>query len=119
VEKPGTLIIVCRRMAFLLLLFFWNCHQNPKTKSDMTTQKSVKGIMLDQAGSPVEDAIVMLTGNSGSSPDIAGSSNEKGEFYLDNLKLPGTYAIQINRNGTLMTKTITLSESDTVFTVRL
>jgi len=85
----------------------------------MTTQKPVKGIMLDQAGNPVEDAIVMLTEGSGSSPDIAGSSNEKGEFYLDNLKLPGTYAIQINRNGTLITKTINLSESDTVFTVRL
>ena len=44
----------------------------------MTTQKPVKGIMLDQAGNPVEDAIVMLTEGPGSSPDIAGSSNEKG-----------------------------------------
>lgn len=85
----------------------------------MSTQKSVKGIMYDQGGKPVEDAIVMLTDGSGSRPDIASSSNEKGEFYLDNIALPGTYSIQINWQGKSSTKTIDLSEKDTVFSIRL
>jgi hypothetical protein len=103
----------------VLLLSFWNCHQNPKTQFDMSTQKSVKGIMLDQGGKPVEDAVIMLTGGTASRLDIASSSNEKGEFYLDNLNLPGTYSLQINWNGTLSAKTIHLSETDSVFTIRL
>jgi hypothetical protein len=85
----------------------------------MSAQKSVKGIMLDRGGKPVEDAVIMVSGGGGSRPDIASSSNEKGEFYLDNIALPGTYSLQINLNGTSSTKTINLSETDTVFTVRL
>lgn len=85
----------------------------------MSTQKSVKGILYDQGGKPMEDAIIMLTGGSDSRPDIASSSNEKGEFYLDRITLPGTYSIRINWHGMSSTKTINLSETDTVFTVRL
>lgn len=85
----------------------------------MPATKSVKGILYDQQGRPAADAVVMVTGSAHAMPDIASNANERGEFYLDNLVLPGSYTLQINYQGNNTSKTISLGAADTVFTVRL
>ncbi|MEO5681150.1 MAG: carboxypeptidase regulatory-like domain-containing protein [Chitinophagaceae bacterium] len=85
----------------------------------MPVKKSVKGIVHDQGGNPVADAIVMVTGSAHPMQDIASSSDDQGQFYLDNLELPGSYTIQINHEGKIITKTISLQQTDSVFTIQL
>ena len=101
----------------ILLLYFCNCHQPDKKNYTMSTIKSVKGIVYNRQGKPLGDAVVMITDGSHPFQDMASISNEKGEFYLDNLTLPGSYTIQINRQGGPVSKTINLKETDSVFTV--
>jgi hypothetical protein len=103
----------------ILLLYCCDCHQPAEKKIIMPIKKSVKGIVYDKLGRPAADAVIMITGSSHSLPDIASSSDEKGQFYLDNLELPGSYTILINYEGTGTRKTISLNEADTVFTVHL
>lgn len=117
-EKSGIIILFSKGMAMaILLLCFYHCHQ-PTKKITMPIVKSIKGNILTQQGAPVTDAVVMITGGTHSFNDIASISNEKGEFFLDNLTLPGNYTIQINRNGAIVNKTIHLNETDSVFTIR-
>lgn len=84
----------------------------------MPTVKSIKGIAYDAVGNPIADASVMIIDGSASFQDMAGISNEKGEFYLDNITLPGTYTVQIMWQGGIMQKTISLKETDSVITIR-
>lgn len=83
----------------------------------MTTIKSIKGTAYNQQGKPITDAVVMITAGSHPFQDMAGISNQKGEFYLDNLTLPGTYTIQVNTGDATVTRTINLKETDSAFIV--
>jgi hypothetical protein len=120
-EKPGLIKKFCKGMlaSNILLLCFSECHEPAEKKTPMPEKKSVKGILHDQQGKPVADAVIMVTDSSHSLPDIASNSDEKGEFYLDNLILPGSYTILINHHGISARKTIRLDETDSVFTVQL
>jgi hypothetical protein len=82
----------------------------------MSTQ-TVKGILSDQSGRPVSDAIVMIVDGSSDFNDIASVSNEKGEFYISNVAVPGRYVLQIQNGGNQMKKEVQLTSSDS--TVRI
>ena len=75
----------------ILLLCFCNCNHSNNKNYTMPIIKSVKGTAYNQQGKPLTDAVVMITDGSHSFQDMASISNEKGEFYLDNLTLPGSY----------------------------
>jgi hypothetical protein len=117
-EKYGAVIKYGKRMVMaVLLLIFCSCNQHNKKSNPMPITKSVKGTVYNLQGKPLTDAVVMITAGSHSFQDIACLSNEKGEFYLDNLILPGNYTIQINWQGASVNKTINLKETDSIFTV--
>ncbi len=83
----------------------------------MNTTYSVKGILQTANHQPVENAIVMITEGDYEFPDIASVSNEKGEFYLSNIRLPGNYTLQINNNDSIFKKKLFIAEKDTVLQV--
>jgi Carboxypeptidase regulatory-like domain len=119
-EKFRLIIKYVKGMAVTIPLFYF-CYCQPPAKkpSDMTTTKSIKGTLYNQQGKPVTDAVIMITGGSHSFMDIAAVSNERGEFFLDNLSVPGEYSIQVNWEGELFNKNIRLKETDTAFTLKL
>lgn len=106
-------------MVFSILLLFYSCHSSPAKNTDMPATKTVKGIVYDQQGRPATDAVVMVTRSAHAMPDIAANADAKGEFYLDNLVLPGSYTLLINHQGNNTSKTISLGGADSVFTVHL
>jgi hypothetical protein len=55
---------------------------------------SVGGIVRDESGAPVPGAIVYIVSGTGSWPDIAGLTNESGEFRLGGME-PGRYLLSV------------------------
>lgn len=85
----------------------------------MNTTYSVKGILQTAGHHPVENAIVMITEGDYEFPDIASVSNEKGEFYLSNIHLPGNYTLQINNGDTSFKQKFFITAKDTVLQVTM
>ncbi|HVE62119.1 MAG: carboxypeptidase-like regulatory domain-containing protein [Chitinophagaceae bacterium] len=83
----------------------------------METRGSVKGILQDESGKPVQDAIVMIVDGPSDFNDIASVSNEKGEFYISNVVIPGRYVLQIQGNDQQKRKEVNLSSTDSVIKI--
>jgi hypothetical protein len=117
-EKPG--IIIESRVQWLSVivlcsfLFISNCDSRTKV---MGTRGTVKGILHDDAGRPVSDAIVMIVDGSSDFNDMASVSNEKGEFYISNVVIPGRYVIQIQGGAQQQRKEVNLTSPDTVLRI--
>lgn len=67
---------------------------------------TVKGIVVDSAGQPVQGAVVIVAGGTGQFNDMAAVTNDSGEFQLPNLTLPGRYSLQIQSEGAIAQKEI-------------
>ncbi|MCW3109323.1 MAG: hypothetical protein JWQ09_3829 [Segetibacter sp.] len=96
------------------LYFNFNCHSTPKT---METRGTVKGLLHDQSGKPVSDAIVMIVSGSSEFNDIASVSNDNGEFKLSNVVIPGNYVLQIQNNGQQKRKEVDLQNKDSIINI--
>lgn len=83
----------------------------------METRGSVKGILQDESGNPVRDAIVMIIDGSSDFNDMASVSNDEGEFYISNVVIPGRYVLQIQGNDQQKRKEVNLSSKDTVIKI--
>lgn len=83
----------------------------------METRGSVKGILQDESGKPIRDAIVMIVDGSSDFNDIASVSNDEGEFYISNVVIPGRYVLQIQSNDQQKRKEVSLSSKDTVIKI--
>ncbi len=83
----------------------------------METRGSVKGILKDESGKPVRDAIVMIVDGSSDFNDMASVSNDEGEFYISNVVIPGRYVLQIQGNDQQKRKEVNLSSTDTVIKI--
>jgi hypothetical protein len=88
-----------------------------KKEKKVLTRSSVKGIVQNKAGRPVADAIIMITKGSHEFNDIASVSNEKGEFFLSNVVIPGKYVLQIQHDNGIVTKTINVQSADSIIIV--
>ena len=55
----------------------------------------IQGRVLDGQGRPIEEAVVMIVGDSPIHPDIAALTNENGEYSYISL-LPGMYTLLAN-----------------------
>jgi hypothetical protein len=120
-EKPGIIKVNRSSVKFItiiLLCSFLYAHYscNSKTKS-METRGSVKGILQDESGKPVRDAIVMIVDGSSDFNDIASVSNDEGEFYISNVVIPGSYVLQIQGNDQQKRKKVNLLSTDTVIKI--
>jgi hypothetical protein len=112
---------IIRPSKFLLTIFFstclylnFNCQSSSQT---METRGTVKGILLDQSGKPVNDAVVMIASGSSTFNDIASVSNESGEFRLSNVVIPGKYVLQIQNNGQQKRKEVDIQNKDSVISI--
>lgn len=83
----------------------------------METRGSVKGVLVDETAKPVEDAVVMVISGSNAFNDIASVSNEKGEFKIANVVIPGKYVVQIQHNGQEKRKEVNLQDKDTIIKI--
>ncbi len=83
----------------------------------METRETVKGILLDQSGKPVNDAVVMITSGTGEFNDIASVSGDSGEFRLSNVVIPGKYVLQIQNNGQQKRKEVDIKNKDSVISI--
>ncbi len=123
-EEPGT--IIKKRAGgksffiyFILLLFalvifiIFNFYK----QKQMETRSSVKGILHNTAGLPVADAVVMIIDGSHEFNDIASVSNEKGEFFVSNIVIPGRYVLQIQHDSNSITKEININTPDTILQI--
>ena len=105
---------------FLFLLSFvcfvntFHCKSKPST---MSTSASVKGILQDTAGNPIPDAIVMIVGGPQEINDIASVSNERGEFFVSNVVVPGIYTLQIQAQNGTKRKEVNISSKDSVIRI--
>jgi len=120
-EKPGIIKTNPSRAKFIIIIllcsfFYTHYNCNSKTKS-METRGSVKGILQDESGKPVRDAIVMIVDGPGDFNDIASVSNDKGEFYISNVVIPGRYVLQIQGNDQQKRKEVNLSSTDTIIRI--
>jgi hypothetical protein len=120
-EKPGIIKVNRSRVKFIIIILLcsflyaiYSC--NSKTKS-METRGSVKGILKDESGKPVRDAIVMIVDGSSDFNDMASVSNDEGEFYISNVVIPGRYVLQIQGNDQQKRKEVNLSSTDTVIKI--
>ena len=78
----------------------------------MESRGTVKGILQDSSGRPVTDAIIMIVDGSAAFNDIASVSNEKGEFFISNVVLPGRYVLQIQNNSQQKQQEVNLSANN-------
>ena len=83
----------------------------------METRGSVKGILQDESGKPVKDAIVMIVDGSSDFNDMASVSNDQGEFNISNVVIPGRYVLQIQGNNQQKRKEVNLSSTDSVIRI--
>ena len=83
----------------------------------MQIRGTVKGILQDQSGKPVNDAIIMIVEGSNEFNDMASVSNETGEFRLSNVVIPGKYVLQIQNNGQQKRKEVDVQNKDLVLTI--
>jgi hypothetical protein len=98
-------------LPFFLLLFAVSC----KSKHPQMEQRlSVKGILLDTAGRPVPNAVVMIADGSHEFNDMASVTNDSGEFYLSNVVVPGRYVLQIEDNSGTKTKEVNLTDTSSI-----
>jgi hypothetical protein len=79
---------------------------------------TVKGIITDSSGAPVADAVVMIVSGTTDFNDIASISSENGEFYMSNIGIPGTYVLQVQRNGNLLKKQVNIQSTDSIVRIR-
>ncbi len=102
-------------MALLFIPALFLCVGCIEKQNKMATTGTVKGVLLDQSGQPVPNAVIMVAGGTGSFTDMASITNDSGEFYLSNLSLPGSYSLQIQSGGDSVHKQVQLSApSDTI-----
>jgi hypothetical protein len=78
---------------------------------------TVKGILRDQFGKPISDAVVMVVGGSNEFNDIASVSGDNGEFRISNVVIPGHYILQIQNNGQQKKKEVDLQNKDSVISI--
>jgi len=83
----------------------------------METTTAIKGIITDKSGKPVENAIVMITAGSHEFHDIASVSNEKGEFFLSDIQIPGKYTLQIRYNDNARIHEAVINSPDSVIRI--
>lgn len=88
-----------------------------KKEKKMPLRSSIKGIIQNQAGQPVEGAVVMIKESTYEFNDIASVSNQKGEFFVSNIVIPGRYVLQIEGNGSSITKEINVQSADSIIRV--
>jgi hypothetical protein len=103
-------------LPYVLLYFFSYCKTKPY---EMETRKTIKGILTDQEGAPVADAVVVIVSGSSDFNEIASVSNDGGEFYISNVVVPGNYTLQINSKDQAIQKDISLAEQDSTISVSL
>lgn len=72
---------------------------------------SIQGVVVDKNGKPIEGAIIMIVEGSSPFQEIAATSNENGEFLLDNIQ-NGTYVLQINFSEKTLKNAIQISGKD-------
>jgi hypothetical protein len=101
---------------FLLLLIMAACNSNNKTAT-MEKRASVKGRLQTTNGKPVADAIVMIKEGSHEFNDMAAMSNEQGEFYVNNIVIPGWYILQIQHDSGSITKKIEVNSPNDSFVI--
>ena len=108
-RRAGARIYVL--LSFFLLISLYYCTSKPR---HMETRASIKGILQDQSGKAIEDAVVMIVNGSHDFTDIASVSNEKGEFYISNIVVPGKYILQIQSTQGMRKKEVDIKNKDTV-----
>lgn len=124
-EKPGFIKKKFRRIK-AASLFLSSCFlagiiitvliKIDKTKK-METRGSVKGILKNNTGKPVADAVVMIKDGSHEFNDIASVSNSQGEFFVSGIVIPGTYTLQIEHATGSITKEINVQSADSVIEI--
>ena len=85
----------------------------------MPHQASIKGIVTNSNGQPISEVIVMVTDGPYEFPDIASVSNEKGEFFLSNLYVPGKYTLQFRNGDSSVTQSVQISSENEVVRIVL
>ena len=85
----------------------------------MPHQASIKGIVTDSNGQPLSEVIVMVTDGPYEFPDIPSVSNEKGEFYLSNIYVPGRYRIQFRSTDSSIDRSVQISSENEVLNIVL
>jgi hypothetical protein len=105
---------ICYILLSFLFMITVSCQQKPKK---MQSKGTVKGILQDSAGRPVADAIIMIVDGTAATNDIASVSNEKGEFFISNVVLPGRYVLQIQNNSQQKQHEVNLSANDSTIRV--
>jgi hypothetical protein len=122
-EKPGIvktkwgrikLVTLILSSCFLAAVIITGLLQFKK-ENKMPARNSVKGIIHNRAGQPVEGAVVMIIEGTYEFNDMASVSNDKGEFFVSNIVIPGRYVLQIQNNSNTITKEINVQSADTVF----
>lgn len=114
-KRKGWLWITVILSCFLIV--YWLIKNNTYTMATAST--SVKGFLYKSAtGAPIEGAIVMIAEGSYEHPDIAAQSDEQGNFYLPNIKVPGTYTLLINYSNESKRLTVNITK-DSVLRIPL
>jgi hypothetical protein len=103
----------------ILFCLFIACQGAGEKKPTMTTKRSVRGTVYDRQGRPASDAVIMITGGPSGMRDMASMSDANGQFYLDDLSVPGNYTLQVNWQGSNIEKAVSLAQNDTAFTITL
>jgi carboxypeptidase family protein len=81
----------------------------------MSETKSVKGIVHSSStGQLMKNVSVMITGGSYQHSDIAVQSDEQGVFYLPEVKVPGTYDLQIRHDDQSKTIEVHLNKDSVI-----
>lgn len=68
------------------------------TKPVPAGKAAIAGVVTDAAGKALGWAAVLITGASPQHPDIAATTNGKGQYRFDGLT-PGSYTVLVNVSG--------------------
>ena len=83
----------------------------------MENRNTVKGIFRNSFSKPVEGVIVNVIIGSHEFDSIPSVSNEKGEFYVSDIVIPGTYTLEMVYNEKKFTREINVQSDDSIITI--
>ena len=83
----------------------------------MHTLHSIKGRLRNSSGKPVADVIISIKNDSKAYNNGISVSDEKGDFIVSDIAIPGEYTLQFEHQNNKFTRVINIQSEFSIITI--